>query len=102
MLTAGFRIWFLCCCVVVVFLCFFVSACQYFTNIQFEKHTLQFNYYFQADVSQFFSHLSSAILVATTINRMSYTSHLMTGPEGNSESCFPRISMFPETKYSFI
>ena len=26
------------------------------------------------------------------------TSHLMTGPLGNSEFCFPRISMFPETK----
>ena len=25
-------------------------------------------------------------------------SHLDTGPEGNSEFCFPRISMFPETK----
>ena len=24
--------------------------------------------------------------------------HLMTGPEGKSEFCFPRISMFPETK----
>ena len=24
--------------------------------------------------------------------------HLVTGPEGNSEFCFPRISMFPETK----
>ena len=24
--------------------------------------------------------------------------HLMTGPEGNSEFFFPRISMFPETK----
>ena len=24
--------------------------------------------------------------------------HLMTGPEGNSEICFPRISMFPETE----
>ena len=24
--------------------------------------------------------------------------HLMTGPEGNSEFCFLRISMFPETK----
>ena len=24
--------------------------------------------------------------------------HLMTGPEGNSEFCFPRISMFSETK----
>ena len=24
--------------------------------------------------------------------------HLMTGPEGNSEFCFPRISMFPEMK----
>jgi len=23
--------------------------------------------------------------------------HLMTGPEGNSEFCFPRISMFPLT-----
>ena len=25
------------------------------------------------------------------------TNHLMTGPEGNSEFCFPRISMFPST-----
>ena len=24
----------------------------------------------------------------------------MTDPEGNSEFCFPRIPMFPETKYS--
>ena len=24
--------------------------------------------------------------------------HLMTGPEGKSEFCFQRISMFPETK----
>ena len=24
--------------------------------------------------------------------------HLLTGPDGNSEFCFPRISMFPETK----
>ena len=27
-----------------------------------------------------------------------YSKHLMTGPDGNSEFCFPRISMFPETK----
>ena len=26
------------------------------------------------------------------------TNHLMTGPLGNSEYCFPRISRFPETK----
>ena len=26
------------------------------------------------------------------------TNHLMTGPLWNSEFCFPRISMFPETK----
>ena len=26
------------------------------------------------------------------------TNHLMNGPEGNSEFCSPRISMFPETK----
>ena len=26
------------------------------------------------------------------------TNHLMTGPLGNSEVCFPRFSMFPETK----
>ena len=26
------------------------------------------------------------------------TNHLMTGPLGNSEFCFPRISVFPETK----
>ena len=26
------------------------------------------------------------------------TNHLMTGPLGKSEFCFPRISMFPETK----
>ena len=24
--------------------------------------------------------------------------HLMTGPEGNNGFCFPRMSMFPETK----
>ena len=24
--------------------------------------------------------------------------HLVTGPEGNSEFCFPRISMFPEVQ----
>ena len=24
--------------------------------------------------------------------------HLITGPEGNSEFCFKRLSMFPETK----
>ena len=28
------------------------------------------------------------------------TNHLMTGPLWNSEFCFPRISMFPETKFS--
>ena len=35
-------------------------ACQYFA-IQFKKHTLEFNYYFQVDVSQFSSHLPFAI-----------------------------------------
>ena len=29
---------------------------------------------------------------------MENSKHLMTGPEGYSEFCFPRISMFPETK----
>ena len=28
------------------------------------------------------------------------TNHLMTGPLGNSEFCFPRISMFPSTSKS--
>ena len=28
------------------------------------------------------------------------TKHLMTGPEGNSEFCYLRIAMFPETKSS--
>ena len=30
------------------------------------------------------------------------TNHLliMAGPQGNSEFCFPRISMFPETKFN--
>ena len=27
-----------------------------------------------------------------------HNKHLMTGPEGNSEFCFLRISVFPETK----
>ena len=27
------------------------------------------------------------------------TNHLMTGPLGNSEFCFPRISMFPSTSF---
>ena len=30
--------------------------------------------------------------------RSTNNKHLMTGPEGNSEFCFLRISMFPETK----
>ena len=33
-------------------------------------------------------------MIATKLNNK----HLMTGPEGSSEFCFPRISMFPETK----
>ena len=28
---------------------------------------------------------------------LNITNHLMTGPLGNSEFCFPRISMFPKT-----
>ena len=28
-----------------------------------------------------------------------YNKHLMIGPEGNSEFCFPRISMFPSTSF---
>ena len=29
----------------------------------------------------------------------SITNNVMTGPLGNSEFCFPRISMFPKTKF---
>ena len=37
--------------------------------------------------------------IRTLIFALPYNNkHLMTGPEGNSEFCFPRISMFPETK----
>ena len=32
-------------------------------------------------------------------NATLYIKPLMTGPEGNSEFCFPRISMFPETRF---
>ena len=32
------------------------------------------------------------------INNHINSKHLMTGPEGNSAFCFPRISLFPETK----
>ena len=36
---------------------------------------------------------------AVALKRQLYNNkHLMTGPEGNSEFCFPRISIFPETK----
>ena len=34
----------------------------------------------------------------SSVTRKGNNKHLMTGPEGNSEFCFPRISMFPETK----
>ena len=34
----------------------------------------------------------------TTLTMPCNIKHLMTGPEGNSEFCFSRISMFPETK----
>jgi len=58
------------CAILLVFCC----AYQYFTNIQFKKHTLELNYYLQVNLSQFFffSHLTSAILVATTLNSMRY------------------------------
>ena len=36
--------------------------------------------------------------VATEIRHNKHNKHLMTGPLGNSEFFFPRISMFPETK----
>ena len=32
-------------------------------------------------------------------NATLYIKPLMTGPEGNSEFGFPRISMFPETRF---
>ena len=37
-------------------------------------------------------------LCARSLPRRIDNKHLMTGPEENSEFCFPRISMFPETK----
>ena len=43
-------------------------------------------------VSQMVSHL------VTIPNLIQYLTLVMTGPEGNSEFCFPRISIFPETK----
>ena len=30
--------------------------------------------------------------------KLKYIKHLMTGPKGNSEFCFPETSMFPEAK----
>ena len=43
-------------------------------------------------LNEFFSALSDVANVNINIK------HLMTGPEGNNEFCFPRTSMFPETK----
>ena len=38
-------------------------------------------------------------ILSETVRKMSHDNkHLMTGPEGNSEFCFPRFSIFPETK----
>ena len=34
------------------------------------------------------------VLVLLGKNFIKFTKHLMTGPEGNSSFCFPRISMF--------
>ena len=45
-------------------------------------------------------HLSITwLFVSTGLTHLLYyiTNHLMTGPLGNSEFCFPRISMFPST-----
>ena len=36
--------------------------------------------------------------MALKVLKKANTIHLMTAPEGNSLFCFPRISMFPETK----
>jgi len=41
--------------------------------------------------------LTFVIHVSSDVN-LCNINHLMTGPEGNSEFCFPRVSMFPETK----
>ena len=43
-----------------------------------------------AGISARFSKVASALFCYVT-------NHLMTGPLGNSEFCFPRISMFPST-----
>ena len=39
----------------------------------------------------------SVLILSNYLKTISYK-HLMTGPEGNSEFCFPRISMFLETR----
>ena len=41
---------------------------------------------------------SRCLLLAPGTGEQCNIKHLMTGPEGNSEFCFPRISVFPETK----
>ena len=48
-----------------------------------------------AILEQFIYHLSSTRRLLKLLLILKY---LMTGPEGNSQFCFPRISMFPETR----
>ena len=48
---------------------------------------------FRVRVTFFFRYWPDRGLVCECV-----TKHLMTGPKWNSEFCFPRISMFPETK----
>ena len=69
--------------------------------------SLQFLFFLFAAIALFVSLVINIFVVAVFAEvikdffyllRDSNIKHLMTGPEGNSEFCFPRISMFPETK----
>ena len=52
--------------------------------------------FFLSDEQEKYS--SSVALQSTDIPFRGNNKPLMTGPEGNSQFCFPRISMFPEAK----
>ena len=58
-----------------------------------------YTYVFLLEEGHFVHNRDSAKVVGAINNYYKINNkHLVTGPEGNSEFCFPRISMFPETK----
>ena len=61
-----YKYWFLYCCAVFFLVFFCVCACQHFAIQLKKKHTLEFSYYFQVDVSHI-SHLQFKLQLLKTV-----------------------------------